>query len=138
MALTDAQVRDAERRLQARLKTQPHATSAHYDSKAGRIVVSLSSGIEIAFPAELAEGLAGAKASDLSEIEITPTGLGLHWPRLDADLYLPALMEGTFGSRRWMAQLMGTAGGRATSTAKRAAARRNGRLGGRPRKQARG
>jgi hypothetical protein len=26
---------------------------------------------------------------------------GLHWPKLDADLYIPALMQGVFGSRRW-------------------------------------
>jgi hypothetical protein len=38
----------------------------------------------------------------------------LHWPRLDADLYLPALMEGVIGSRRWMARVMGKAGGRST------------------------
>ncbi|MGH8219037.1 MAG: DUF2442 domain-containing protein [Steroidobacteraceae bacterium] len=94
----------------------------------------MSDGLEIGFPIEVAQGLAGAKPSDLSKIEITPTGLGLHWPRLDADLYRPALMEGIFGSRRWMAQLIGTAGGRARSTAKRAAVRKNGRLGGRPRR----
>jgi hypothetical protein len=134
MTLADAQIRDAERRMEARRK-QPRATRARYDSKEGRIVVSLRNGLEIGFPVEIAEGLAGAKSSDLSEIEITPTGFGLHWPRLDADLYLPALMEGIFGSRRWMARLMGAAGGRASSTAKRAAARRNGELGGRPRKK---
>ena len=121
--------------MQARLKTQPRATNVRYDAKEQRILVSLSNGLEIGFPVELAEGLAGAKTSDLSEIEITPAGLGLHWPRLNADLYLPALMEGMFGSRRWIARLMGAAGGRARSTAKRVAARKNGRLGGRPRKQ---
>ena len=138
MALTNTQVRDAEDRMRTRLRRQPHATRAHYDSKQGRILVGLSNGLEIGFPVELAEGLAGAKPSDLSEIEITPAGLGLHWPRLDADLYLPALMEGVLGSRRWMARLMGAAGGRASTTAKQAAARKNGRLGGRPRKQSRG
>jgi len=96
--------------------------------------VSLSNGLELGVPVDLAQGLTGAKASDLSKIEITPTGLGLHWPRLDADLYLPALMEGVFGSRRWMARVMGKAGGRSTSSAKQSAARVNGRLGGRPRK----
>jgi Protein of unknown function (DUF2442) len=44
--------------------------------------------------------------SDLADIEISPTGLGLHWPWLDADLYLPALMEGVFGTRRWMAHVI--------------------------------
>jgi len=109
--------------------------SARYDRRTGRIVVSLSNGLELVVPAALAEGLRGARAADLSEIE---AGLGLHWPRLDADLYLPALMEGVFGSRRWMAQIMGKAGGRSRSATKRAAARENGRLGGRPRKSAHG
>lgn len=80
-------------------------------------------GPELGVPVDLAQGLAGAKPSDLSEIEISPTGLGLHWPRLDADLYLPALLEGLFGTRRWMAKVMGKAGGRSSSAAKQAAVR---------------
>lgn len=131
MALTDAEVRQAEKRMRAR---QPRAKTAHYDRRGARIVVGLSNGLELGVPVDLAQGLAGAKPSDLAQIEISPTGLGLHWPRLDADLYLPALMEGVFGSRRWMARVMGKAGGRSTSSAKRAAARANGKLGGRPRK----
>jgi len=134
MTLTNTEVRQAEKRMQARLQGQPHATSARYDRREARIVVRLSNGLELGVPVDLAQGLAGAKASDLSKIEISPTGLGLHWPRLDADLYLPALMEGVFGTRRWMARVMGKAGGRSTSSAKQAAARTNGRLGGRPRK----
>jgi hypothetical protein len=39
----------------------------------------------------------------LSKIEISPSGLGLHFPAIDADLYLPALLDGFLGSRRWMA-----------------------------------
>jgi hypothetical protein len=136
MSLTDAKVRQAEKRMQARLKGQPRATSAHYDRRGARIVVALSNGLDLGFPADLAQGLAGAKPSDLADIEISPTGLGLHWPRLDADLYLPALMAGVFGTRRWMAQVMGKAGGRSTSSAKQMAARENGKLGGRPRKLA--
>ena len=138
MGLTDADVRAAEKRMQARLKSQPHAVSVHYDRRGGRIVVGMSNGLELGVPVSLAEGLAGARLADLADVEISPTGLGLHWPRLDADLYLPALMEGIFGTRRWMARVMGKAGGRSTSSAKQAAARENGKLGGRPRKIARG
>lgn len=134
MSLTDADVRAAEKRMQARLKSQPHATSARYDRRGARIVVGLSNGLELGVPVDLAQGLAGARPADLADIEISPTGLGLHWPRLDADLYLPALMEGIFGTRRWMASVMGKVGGRSTSSAKRAAVRENGKLGGRPRK----
>ncbi|MBQ1763160.1 MAG: DUF2442 domain-containing protein, partial [Aquincola sp.] len=68
------------------------------------------------------------------EIEVSPSGLGLHVPALDADLYLPALLDGFFGSRKWMAASLGQAGGRASTQAKAAASRANGKLGGRPRK----
>jgi|SRR5882724_11502107 len=130
-------IRQADKRMQARLQRQPRAISARYDRRGARIVVSLSNGLELGVPVDLAQGLADASASDLAAIEISPAGLGLHWPRLDADLYLPALMSGVFGTRRWMARVLGKAGGQVTSAAKQAAARANGRRGGRPRKVAR-
>lgn len=123
---------------QARMSAQReagHVTQAFYDPDADRVVVVLSSGLELAFPPSLAEGLAGASAEDLGLIEVSASGMGLHWPRLDADLYVPALLRGVLGSPHWMAAQLGTAGGRAVSPAKVAAARENGRKGGRPRRQ---
>lgn len=134
MAISDADVKRAEARMQARLKAGPKAVSARYDRRVARVVVSLDGGLELAFPPHLAEGLDHAKPDDLTDIEITPSGLGLHFPKLDADLYLPALLEGIFGSRQWMARLMGQTGGAARTPAKAAASRENGKLGGRPRK----
>ena len=96
----------------------------------------LHNGVELAVPDGLVEGLADAAPDDLADIEVTPAGLGLHWPKLDADVYVPALMQGVFGTRRWMAALLGAAGGKASTKAKAAAARENGRKGGRPRKHA--
>jgi hypothetical protein len=61
-------------------------------------------------------------------------GLGIHFPRLDADFHVPALLEGVLGSKAWMAARLGAAGGRARGGAKAAAARANGERGGRPRK----
>ena len=69
---------------------------------------------------------------DLAEIEISPAGLDLHWPKLDADVHVPALLQDVLGSKRWMAAEFGAAGGKARSQAKTAAARENGRKGGRP------
>jgi Protein of unknown function (DUF2442) len=112
----------------------PIAIAARYDRRSGRVVVALSSGIDVMFGPERAQGLQDAKPTQLDTIEISPSGLGLHFPKLDADLYLPALLEGWLGSRRWMAARMGERGGRARSAAKRAASRENGKLGGRPRK----
>ncbi|HRY23569.1 MAG TPA: DUF2442 domain-containing protein [Geminicoccaceae bacterium] len=54
----------------------------------------------IAFAARDTEGLERARPADLEPIQISRSGLGLHFPRLDADLHLPALLEGVFGSRR--------------------------------------
>jgi hypothetical protein len=132
--ISDTDIQEAEQRMAQRLASGPHAVAARYDRRVSRVMVTLSNGLELAFPPHMAEGLADAKPADLAVIEITPTGLGLHWPRLDADLYLPALLEGVFGSRRWMAGLLGRSGGLARSAAKVAAARANGRKGGRPQK----
>jgi hypothetical protein len=134
MALTDDDIAAAEAAMKARMAAGPRAVAARFDAARARVVVSLDNGLELAFPPELAEGLEQGAPIDLAVIEISPSGLGLHWPKLDADLYLPALMEGVFGSPRWMAGRMGAKGGSARTAAKAEASRTNGRLGGRPRK----
>jgi hypothetical protein len=131
MATTE-QLAQADRRGRANLRKSPHAVSVRLVR--GKVMVLLSNGAEFAFPPEIAQGLEGATVEQLSRIEITPSGLGLHFPALDADLYLPALMAGVFGSRRWMAAQLGHEGGKTRSAAKAAAARENGKRGGRPRK----
>lgn len=109
----------------------PLATAARYE--AGRIHVELNNGCAFEFPVEQAQGLAGAQPADLRTVQIFAAGLGLHWPKLDADLYVPALIKGVLGTRHRMAQI-GTLGGAKATKAKAAAARTNGKLGGRPRK----
>jgi len=121
------------RRLQG---AQPRAVSARFDRGSGRIVVRLSSKLEVSFLPGDAQGLENARPSQLERIEISPSGFGIHFPALDADLYLPAILEGLLGSKRWMAAILGRRGGRSRSRAKRAASRANGRLGGRPKKAA--
>ncbi|MHB1271447.1 MAG: DUF2442 domain-containing protein [Rhodanobacter sp.] len=135
MPITEHEFAQSEKRMQL-LREAGHAVSARYDRRSSRVVVNLSTGVQVAFPAALAEELAGASPVDLAAIEISPSGLGLHWPLLDADLYVPSLLVGIFGSKRWMAVQLGAAGGRSRSEAKTASSRKNGRKGGRPRKTA--
>jgi hypothetical protein len=104
----------------------PYAESAHYDRERDRVIVRLSTGVELGLRPRDVEGLEKASPEELSEVEIEAVGTGLHWPRLDADLYVPALLEGVLGSRRWMAQRLGATGGEARTEAKAAAAERTG------------
>jgi len=118
------------RRLQASV---PRAISARFEHRSGRIVVDLSPNIAITFVPRQIQGLENAAPSQLNKIEISPSGFGLHFPKLDADVYIPALLEGCLGSKRWIAAQFGRSGGRSRSTAKKRASRANGALGGRPR-----
>ena len=93
--------------------------------------------LKVSFSPRDAQGLEEATPLQLQEIEISPSGFGIHFPKLNADLYLPAILQGFLGSRKWMASRLGQAGGKSRSPAKRAASRANGKLGGRPRKGSR-
>jgi hypothetical protein len=126
---------DAAKARGAERLAGPRAATAHYDTERNRVVIGLTTGIEISFLPADAQGLEYAAPSDLADIEITPAGLGLHFPKLDADIYVPALLEGLLGSEKWMASRMGARGGSASSVRKAEAARGNGKLGGRPRKK---
>lgn len=85
--------------------TEPRAVSAHYDRTSGQVVIHLKDGSTFMFPHELGQGLAGASENDLSNIELTPAGLGLHWEALDVDLTVPSLLQGIYGTKAWMEQL---------------------------------
>jgi hypothetical protein len=132
----DDQIRAANERSRQRLLTEPHILKAHYDPKLGIIIVSLSTGGWFSFRPDDAQGLQNATATQLKKIEISPSKFGLHFPLLDAQFDITALMQGHFGSRKWLAARLGATGGASRSKAKVIAARANGKLGGRPRKTA--
>jgi hypothetical protein len=129
--------RSANRRARRLQSSVPRALSARFERRSGRIVVDLSPNIALTFVPRQIQGLEQAVPSQLSKIEISPSGFGLHFPKLDADIYIPALLEGCLGSRAWMAAQLGRSGGSSRSAAKKRASRANGALGGRPRKHKR-
>ena len=134
MIIDDEERVAAEARLHREGEAHPRAVSARFDRRRARVVIALDNGLELAFPPRMTEGLETASAEALAIIEISPSGDGLHWPALDADLFIPSLLRGAFGSKSWMARQLGSSGGRANTRAKVLAARENGRKGGRPRK----
>jgi hypothetical protein len=135
MAISEDDLKAAETRMQEE-RDAGYAVAVRYDRRSARLVITMNTDIQVAIPATKIQGLSDADPENLRDIEISPSGLGLHWPQLDADIYLPSLLQGIFGSRRWMAAQLGAAGGASRSAVKSATARENGRKGGRPRKSA--
>jgi Protein of unknown function (DUF2442) len=80
---------EANKRAHRRRTNEPIARSVRYDQNSDRVIIGLSTGYDIAFYPHQAEGLEMAKPDDLDTIEITPSGFGLHFPKLDVDVYLP-------------------------------------------------
>lgn len=127
------QITKAKERTRLADAVEPHAKAAYYDRSANRIVVELNNGMDFRFSPSSVQELAGAVPDEIAQVEISPSGRTLRWKKLDADLSLPGLMMGIFGTKMWMAHL-GRTGGQATSQAKSAAAQLNGMKGGRPKK----
>lgn len=88
---------------------EPRAETAEYDRDSGRIVIHLQHGAIFSFPAKLGQGLAEASPDELAAVEVTPSGTGLHWETLDADLSVPALLNGIYGNAAWVATITSTA-----------------------------
>jgi hypothetical protein len=122
-----------------RAKTEdndPRAVQVEYRPGPGLdlLILKLSDGQRLCIPRENLQGLQNASKQDIANIEILGKGTGLHWPALDVDLYVPALLRHVYGNRSWMAKL-GRRGGKAKSPSKAEAARANGAKGGRPKRR---
>ena len=99
------------------------------------LILKLNDGHRHVIPREDLQGLQSATKEQIARVEILGSGTGLHWPDLDVDFYVPGLLRGIYGTRKWMAQI-GRSGGSVKSAAKKRAAQVNGLKGGRPRRGA--
>lgn len=113
-------------------KMEPRAVRATFRARDNALLIELTNGAAITIPVKLIPGLKQASLSDVRSVEVLGRGGGLHWKNLDLDLSVPALVASVFAGPEWMAEL-GRIGGTRSSAAKAAAARKNGRKGGRPR-----
>jgi hypothetical protein len=128
-----AQIPIARKRAQRALRTTPHAKEARFERTHRAFRVLLSNGAAFTVPVALISGLKSASDQDLAHVEVGPSGVGLRWERLDADLSVAHLATLAFGADVLL-RAAGSAGGSARSRAKVHAARANGLKGGRPRK----
>jgi len=113
-------------------KTEARASTVVYRPKEHALQMRLTNGAAITLPLELIPNLRRASPQDIRAVEILGQGGGLHWESLDLDISVPGLLSAVFAWPEWLAEL-GRIGGRKSSTETAAAARRNGRKGGRPR-----
>ena len=97
--LTDAQIDAATERGSLASVNEPRARAVRYDRRLRRVIVDLTNGCSFAFPPDLAEGLAAATDDQLAGVELLGAGYGLHWEALDADLSVPGLLMGLFGTK---------------------------------------
>lgn len=119
--------------VRGRFHAGPRVVEAHYDDATDEVAIRFENGARMAFPRHLLEGLGVASADQLRAIVIAGPGTGLYWPQLDVNHYVRGLMDGIFGTRQWMQEL-GRRGGATKTSAKSAAARENGKKGGRPKR----
>ena len=68
---------------------------------AGKIRITMESGLEIAFPIHGNPRLEGKPHEQLDRIEVSP--FGLHWPDLDEDLSIRGILAGNYGQRPYEA-----------------------------------
>ena len=127
----DRHFREAILTGEAERARAPTPAAARFDEASGRIVVDFTNGAAFMVPARAIQGLENATAAQLAEVELLGE-TGLHWETLDVDFSIAGLMNGIFGTAKFMdAQRRG---GKSRSAAKIEASRANGAKGGRPRK----
>jgi hypothetical protein len=123
-----------------RMEKAPRAYSVGFDKKSKSIKLVLVNGVTLTIPVALIEILAKASEDEIRTTELLLDGLYVRWPKLDENLNIENLIEGTFGTAKWMSGLkthlaeLGRKGGRSRSATKTLASRLNGAKGGRPRK----
>jgi hypothetical protein len=106
-----------------------YATDVRYDRAHRRFVLELTNGYLLGVPISTLPQLAEASVAQLAAVEVSPAGMALRVPALDADFSVPGLVLSM------TAGIVGQSGGRATPARKKRAARANGAKGGRPRKR---
>jgi hypothetical protein len=94
----------AEKLGKRMLESPSCAVAVRYWPALKRIVVTLRSGLEVALDPARYDVLQKARPSQLREIEISPLGDALYFPKLDEGLSLPGVLMGITGTAEWMRQ----------------------------------
>lgn len=126
-----AQVARAREAARIADQIEPRAHHAWYDREADRIVVELKSGAGFSLPPSMLDELDGFTSDQLAGVRPHAHGEALAWDELDVHISVPGILAHILGPE--MVRAFARKGGQARGGRKAAAARENGRKGGRPR-----
>lgn len=132
-ALTDEEIEAGRVLGRMRAAREPRAVATFYDAKRDRIVVELTTELELAIPRRMLQGLSDATPEQLARVQVLGSGTAIAWNDLDVGFTVRALVSSIFGTKEWMAAL-GHVGGSVKSKRKATTSRQNGAKGGRPKK----
>jgi predicted TPR repeat methyltransferase len=105
VAVTDAEIDAALGRARKYAKYDRRVLNATYSKATDRLRLVLDDGAIYTIPRRLIQGLAGAQEKELNRIQMLGGGTGLLWPFLDVAHYVPGLLQGVYGSEKWMTGL---------------------------------
>ena len=100
--LTDAEMDTALARAKRYEKYARTVIKTAYSRVNDTLRLVLSDGAVYTLPRHLIQGLADALPEDLNRIQIVGGGTGLLWPTLDVAHYVPGLLQGVYGTEKWM------------------------------------
>lgn len=101
----ERQYQEATRRGRETLARLPKADSARYDRKTKRLVLNLKNGTTLLVPVQLIQGLQTDDEELLNDFQLMIEGSQIHWDKLDVQFYVKSLLDGVFGTKKWMESL---------------------------------
>ena len=102
---TDAEIDRALAQARAYEKYARRVVKAVYLKRTDRLRLVFDDGAIYILPRRLIQGLPVASEYELGRIQILNYGTGLLWPLLDVSHHVQGLLDGVYGSARWMASL---------------------------------
>jgi predicted TPR repeat methyltransferase len=103
--VTDAEIDAALGRAREYEKYARRVVKAAYSKSADCLRLVLNDGAIYTVPRRLIQGLGDATERELNRIQIIGNGTGLLWPLLDIAHHVPAMLQGVYGTEKWMATL---------------------------------
>jgi len=134
--ITDEMVATALGAGRQRLAREFTATAVRYDPGRDALEIDLRQGFGLCVPRAAIVELAAVPAEALTDLDISPAGTGIDLDGLDVHISVHGLVLSLL-SPSTLAAGLGQRGGARSTPAKQESARRNGQLGGRPKKPSR-